>query len=166
MKSLGFYVLNGRTKGDIPGNYTFSNHREKNITDHAWVNLKFSEYISNFRIHFTIDNAEHAIFIINSDNYIFNNTEAPTYNNSQFNIKFKFKPYNSQKYVNVIGIQSEECFHSKSSTELCNNLICAIKNTICKRGMMIVSDCQSSNSTENFIENKIWFNWESKKSEL
>lgn len=48
MKSLEMYVLNGRTTGDLLGNFTFANSNEKSTIDLVWANIDLLETVNRF----------------------------------------------------------------------------------------------------------------------
>ena len=48
MENLGFYMLNGRTYGDIPGNYTYLSTLGKSTIDLAWLNTYAIDKVSSF----------------------------------------------------------------------------------------------------------------------
>lgn len=158
MENLGFHTLNGRTKGDIPGKFTYINNSGKSTIDLAWANVECIENISHFSITATTSSSDHCICTIHFHDtkreikLVTNRTQS-----THFDIKFKFNANHNASYKNHLNRLENIYVNSGNVEELNTNLITAIKEAASLSGMLNVSII---NSNKTFKNHKPWFNHE------
>lgn len=168
LECSGLYVLNGRTRGDVPSKPTFSNHMGQSTIDLAWCNLRFAEHISMFEVIHTLSNTGHSIVHLKfyNDKLNFDNIANNVINKKnkiKYSIKFKFNHLNSDFYKALIADHEGIYFNSDSSEDLYKNLLFSIKECASKSDMLKVQSHKlQTHDVKSSIESKIWFNAECK----
>jgi hypothetical protein len=64
MEKLGLIVLNGRSYGDIPGEYTFVNNNGASTVDYVWINLDLAQKIKRFEINDEVLCSDHLPLVV------------------------------------------------------------------------------------------------------
>lgn len=64
MNSDGFILLNGRTPGDYPGEFTFKNTLGKSTVNLIWVNTLGSNLVNDMKIECTLTNSNQLLFSV------------------------------------------------------------------------------------------------------
>ncbi|KAK9753300.1 hypothetical protein QE152_g3463 [Popillia japonica] len=163
MDRLPLFVLNGRTAGDMPGNYTFANHNGHSIIDLAWVNIESAENVVRFEFFPSISSIEHNI--MSTKIYTKTSARGPNSNTSLANshdkyaITFRFNVQNADNFRDTMDSNDRIHFKSQDVEEMNENLICAIKETASSCDMLKVIKVKA-NYDPGIVESKPWFSRE------
>lgn len=153
MENLQFYALNGRVKGDVPGNFTSLNKSGKSTIDLSWVNVNCLDIISHFKITPTLTNSPHSLCIIHLSEKNLKtpniSIEPPTYE-TKFTVN---EHYNYQFQSNLNNLN-----HNDDNVDnLCKNLEAAIKESAAHSGMLIIKN-NIQNAPFSCSSNQPWLN--------
>lgn len=156
MENLGLYTLNGRTKLDIPGNFSFISKIGKSTIDQAWANISALENIVSFQLDQTLSTSNHSICTIQFNDLLSPLNHSKELNSKlKYNIQFKFDMNLCPSYQNYLNTSTNLYFHSNNPNDLALNLESTIKNAACNAGMLKVTTSQRCTSTNH--AHKPWY---------
>lgn len=160
MQNAGLVLLNGRTKGDIPGQYTFLNSNGKSTIDLVWANFVAINLVEELRI-VPVSISDHAVsgLFIKKTNWS-GNEAARTSSIDVTHQKIKWDLAELERYQIELNKSTNIYFNSENVDELNCNLIQAIKTAADSCGMIHRVKFNHQNPLR---ETRPWYNQECRK---
>ena len=142
MLSKGFTLLNGRTRGDCPAQFTFCSGSGCSVIDLFWVNNSCLELIENLEVMNTICSSDHFPIIVTIHNHV--TVEGSTgcskeCAQSANYTKLVWKSENWEKYCTNLSEVEENFVNVESFTgsEQYELLVSAITGAACRSDMLV-----------------------------
>lgn len=144
----GYYVLNGRTKGDEPAQFTYSEKGNASIIDMAWVNSTATTLIRDFKVLQIPTRSDH--FPVSVELYS-NNFTNYNINKEPY---FKWNEEKIESYKDLIKYPPN-MQNFKSIDDIFNDLMLAIKEAASEADMKIIPS-----NVSKIVKVKRWFDFE------
>lgn len=146
MEDHGFLLLNGRTNGDVPGQFTYISRVGSSTVDLVWTNLESSLLVSELHVSDTVIVSDHLPIALTLNIP----SDVQQNNSSQSKVtKFKWLPDRIEEfsdYVNRVHISSQV-------VDVYTELVKTIQDAAAHSGMI-----QEFSLPTKFNINKPWYN--------
>lgn len=148
MEDNGFLVLNGRTDGDVPGQYTYLSRVGKSVVDLIWANLESCKLISELHVFDNVIVSDHLPVTLTLD--IFQDEQQLNIPQSKIT-RFQWLPEKSDEFINLVN----NVPMPDQVQNVYGELIKAIERAAFRTGMI-----HEFTTPNKFNINKPWYNKE------
>lgn len=153
---LGFLVLNGRTTGDIPGQFSFMNSNGRSTVDQVWINFHAIDTISKLEI-IPVSTSEHSICNLHIKKKHPHENTLPTTKTYTHKEVTKWNEDKMVSFQKSLDMSKLIYFNSPNIDNLQDNLMCALKTAAQDSDMVQHWKTKSSSILR---ESRPWFNAE------
>lgn len=162
MEENGFFVLNGRTVGDFPGQFTDVTARGASVVDTVWISFSMIDYVYNLKVISMPEFSSHLPVTLSLYNFNRLTYETTNNNDNVFTKIYLDLNDNTKESFSFLLSESENIyFNSDNVNQLYENFLFAFNTCAFQSGLLKTKRC---NSVPTNIKNKIWYNKDCKEA--
>lgn len=102
MDQNGMIVLNGRTEGDMDGEFTFENTNGNSTIDLCWINVRHINLVENFTVLDIVTGSDHYPVRVKLNSPDFFNRPRDKQGHPEKRMKFCWDPSKRERYINAL----------------------------------------------------------------